>query len=77
MSQPDPEQLMIHKNLVRGGLAAAAPGLPVLVVAFTVEPVDLLQMAGLASLAWWAWPWCCSPWATCSERPAGGPAFPA
>lgn len=47
MNQPDPEQLMINKNLVRGGLAAAAPGLPVLVVAFTVEPVDLLQMAGI------------------------------
>lgn len=47
MSQPDPEQLMINKNLVRGGLAAAAPGLPVLVVAFTVDPVDLLQMYGL------------------------------
>jgi hypothetical protein len=47
MNQPDPEQLMINKNLVRGGLAASAPGLPVLVVAFTVEPVDLLQMAGM------------------------------
>ncbi|MCB2191596.1 MAG: hypothetical protein KQI62_08525 [Deltaproteobacteria bacterium] len=44
-----PEEIT-NKNLVKGGLAAAAPGLAMLVVALAAEPTTLLQNAKLGFL---------------------------
>lgn len=41
-----PEEVT-SKTLLKGGLAAAAPGLAVLVVALAAEPTNLLQNAKL------------------------------
>ena len=43
-------EIMAAKTLVKGGLAAAAPGLAVVVIAFTVEPTILLQNVNLGLL---------------------------
>ena len=45
-----PPEVMTAKTLVKGGLATAAPGLAVVVIAFAVEPTSLLQSVNLGLL---------------------------
>lgn len=45
-----PPEIMTAKTLVKGGLAAAAPGLAVVVIAFAVDPTILLRNVNLGLL---------------------------